>query len=109
MGGYELYEAQPVTEGVGGVLMKHNLVHRGSAEYNVGLLSILGKIMGRGKGYTSSGGTTVTTMVSEDYTNQKLVARVPRSQPGKLGVVPDEILVAFPSAWPAGLHDVSFG
>ena len=37
-------------------LMKHNLVHRGLAEYKAGLLSLLGRIMGRGKGYTSRGG-----------------------------------------------------
>ena len=64
-------------------LMKHNLVQRGLAEYKAGLLSLLGRIMGRGKGYTSKGGATVTTMGSEDYIKQKLVARVPRSQPGK--------------------------
>ena len=37
-------------------LMKHKLVQRGLAEYNVGLLSLLGRIMGRGEGYTSRGG-----------------------------------------------------
>ena len=63
--------------------MKHNLVQRGLAEYNAGLLYLLGKIMGRGKGYTNRGGATVTTMGSEDYIKQKLVARAPRSQPGK--------------------------
>ena len=36
--------------------MKHNLVQRGLAEYKAGLLSLLGRIMGRGKGYTSRGG-----------------------------------------------------
>ena len=64
-------------------LMKHNLVQRGLAEYKTGLLSILGRIMGRGKGYTSRGGEIVTTMGSEDYINKNLVARVTRSQPGK--------------------------
>ena len=64
-------------------LIKHNLVHRGLAEYKAGLLSLLGRIMGRGKGYTNRGGSTVTTMVSEYYIKQKLVTRVPRSQPGK--------------------------
>ena len=63
--------------------MKHNLVERGLAEYKVGLLSLLGRIMRRGKGYTSRGGATVTTMGSEYFIKQKLVARVPRSQPGK--------------------------
>ena len=64
-------------------LMKHNLVQRGLAEYRAGLLSPLGRIMGRGKGYTSRGEESVTTMGSADYTNKKLVARVPRPQPGK--------------------------
>ena len=64
-------------------LMKHNLVERGLAEYKVGLLYLLDRIMRRGKGYTSRGGETVTTMGSEDYIKQKLVTRVPRSQPGK--------------------------
>ena len=36
--------------------MKHNLVQRGLAEYKAGILSLLGIIMGRGKGYTSGGG-----------------------------------------------------
>ena len=65
--------------------MNHNLVQRGLAEYKEGLLSLLGRIMWRGKGYTSRGGATVTTMVSEDYIEQKLVTRVPRSQPGNRG------------------------
>ena len=65
--------------------MKHNLVHRGLAEYKAGILYILGRIMGRGKGYTNKGGATVTTLGSEDYIKQKLVARLPRSQPGKRG------------------------
>ena len=64
-------------------LMKHNLVERGLAEYKVGLLYILGRIMRRGKVYTSGGGAKVTTMGSEDYIKQMLVARVPRSQPEK--------------------------
>ena len=64
-------------------LMNHNLIQRGLAEYKAGLLSILGRIMGRGKGYTNIGGETVTTMGSEDYIKQKLVSRAPRSQPGK--------------------------
>ena len=64
-------------------LMKHNLVQRGLAEYKSGLLYLLDRIMGRGKGYTNREGKTVTTMVSEDYIKQKLVARAPRSQPGK--------------------------
>ena len=66
--------------------MKHNLVQRGLAEYKAGLLSLLGRIMGRGKGYNNriiGDGATVTTIGSEDYIKQKLVARVPRSQPGK--------------------------
>ena len=63
--------------------MKHNLVHRVLAEYKTGLLSLLGIIMGRGKGYTSRGGATVTTMGLEDYIKQKLVARVSHSQAGK--------------------------
>ena len=58
-------------------LTKHNLVQRGLAEYKAGLLYHLGRIMARGKVYTSRGGATVTTMVSEDYINQKLVTRVP--------------------------------
>jgi len=37
-------------------LMKHNLVQRGLTEYKADLLSLLGKIMGRGRGYTSGGG-----------------------------------------------------
>ena len=37
-------------------LMKHNLVQMGLAEYKAGLLSLLGRIMGRGKWYTSRGG-----------------------------------------------------
>ena len=64
MGGHEPYE--------------HNVVQRGLMDYKAGLLSILGRIIGRGKGYTSMGGATVITMVSEDYIKQKLVARVPR-------------------------------
>ena len=64
-------------------LMNHNLLQRGSADYKVGILSLLGRIMGRGKGYTRRGGATVTTMVSTDYINQKLMERVPHSQPGK--------------------------
>ena len=66
-------------------LMNHNLVQRGLVEYKAGLLSLLGKIMGRGKGYTNrliGGAATVTTKGSEDYIKQNLVARVPRSQPG---------------------------
>ena len=88
-------------------LMKHNLVQRVLAEYRADLLSLLGRIMGRGKVYTSRGGGTVTTMGSEDYTKQKMAARVPHSQSGKLGLIPDKISVADPSAWPAGSHDVS--
>ena len=34
-------------------LMKHNLVERGFAEYKAGLLYLKGRIMRRGKGYTS--------------------------------------------------------
>ena len=34
-------------------LMEHNLVQRGLLEYRAGLLSLLGRIMGRVKGYTS--------------------------------------------------------
>ena len=64
-------------------LMKHNLVQRALVEYKSGLLSLLGRIMGRGKVYTNRGGATVTTMGSEDYINQKLVARETCSQPGK--------------------------
>ena len=45
-------------------LMKHNLVQRGLVEYKSGLLSLLDRIMGRGKGYTNRGGATVTTMGS---------------------------------------------
>ena len=63
--------------------MKHNLVERGLAEYKVGLQYLLDRIMGRGKGYNNRGGATVTTMGSEDYIKQMLVARVPRSQPEK--------------------------
>ena len=49
--------------GGGGMnLMKNNLVQRGLEEYKAGLLSLLGRIMGRVKGYTSRGGVTVTTM-----------------------------------------------
>ena len=59
-------------------LIKHNLVQRGLAEYKAGLLSLLGRMMRR-KVYTSRGGATVTTMGSEDYIKQKLVARLPRS------------------------------
>ena len=69
-------------------LMKHNLTQRGLAEYKAGLLSLLGRIIARAKEYTNKligGGETVTTMGSKYYTNQKLVARVPRSQPGKIG------------------------
>ena len=58
-------------------LMNHNLLHRRLAEFKAGLLSIIGRIMGRGKVYTSRRGSTVTTMRSEDDIKQKLVARVP--------------------------------
>ena len=64
-------------------LIRHNLVQRGLAEYKVGLLSLPGRKMGIGKGNTRRGEATVTNMVSEDYIKQALVARVPRSQPGK--------------------------
>ena len=64
-------------------LMNYNLVQRRLVEYKGDLLSLLGRIMGRGKGYTIKGGAKVTTMVSEDYIKWKMVARVPRSQPGK--------------------------
>ena len=37
-------------------LMKHNLVERGLVEYKAGLLYLLGRIIWRGKGYTSRGG-----------------------------------------------------
>jgi len=53
------------------------------AEYKADLLYLLGRIMRRGKGYTIRGGATVTTMGSEDYIKQMLVARVKRSQPEK--------------------------
>ena len=59
-------------------LTNHNLVQRGLAEYKEGIIYLLGIIMWRGKGYNSGGRTTVTTMVSEDYIKQKMVARVPR-------------------------------
>ena len=36
--------------------MKHNLVERGLAEYKVGLLYLLDRIIRRGKGYTSREG-----------------------------------------------------
>ena len=36
--------------------MKHNLVQRGLVEYKAVLLSLLGRIMGKGKGYTSRAG-----------------------------------------------------
>ena len=62
--------------------MMHNLVQRGLVEYKAGLLSILDRIIRRGKDILVGGGATVTTMVSEDYIKQKLVARVPHSQPG---------------------------
>ena len=46
-------------------LMKHNLVERGLAEYKVGLLYLLDRIIRRGKGYTGREGvgksTTFTT------------------------------------------------
>ena len=64
-------------------LMKHNLVHRELVEYKTGLLSLLGIILGRGKGYTTRGGKTFTTMVSEDSIKQKLVARLLLKQPEK--------------------------
>ena len=64
-------------------LMKHNLEQRGLAEYKSGLLSLLDRIMGRGKGYNNRGGEKFTTMGSEDYIKQKLVARAPHSQPEK--------------------------
>ena len=41
------------------------LVQRGLAEYKAGLLSLFGRIIGRGKGYKNrliGGGETVTTM-----------------------------------------------
>ena len=69
MVGHEPYEAQPSTEGL--------------AKYKEILLYLLGRIMGRGKGYTSRVGETVTTMGSEDYTKHKLVARALHPQPGK--------------------------
>ena len=37
-------------------LMKKNPVHRGLVEYKAGLLSIIGRIMGREKVYTIRGG-----------------------------------------------------
>ena len=37
-------------------LIKHNLLQRGLVEYKAGLLSLLGRIMGRRKGYASRGG-----------------------------------------------------
>ena len=37
-------------------LMKYNLVLRGLAEYKAGVLSLLGIIMGRKKGYNIRGG-----------------------------------------------------
>ena len=37
-------------------LMKHNLIERRLAEYKAGLLYLLGRIMRRGKGYTSGVG-----------------------------------------------------
>ena len=64
-------------------LIKNNLVQRELVEYKAGLLYLLGRTMGRGKGYTSREGETVTTMGSEYYIKQNLVAKVPRSQPGK--------------------------
>ena len=67
-------------------LMKSNMVHRGLVYYKGGILFLLVRIMGRGKGYMSrggGGGGSVTTMESEYYIKQKLVARVPRSQPVK--------------------------
>ena len=70
MGGHEPYK-------------RHNLVHMWLLEYKAGILSLLGIIMGMGKGYNSRGGSTVNTMGSYDYIKQKLVARVPHSQPGK--------------------------
>ena len=64
-------------------LMNNNMVQRGLTEYKVSLLSLLGRIMGRGKGCISRGNVTVKTMGSQDYINQKMVERVIRSQPGK--------------------------
>ena len=55
-------------------LVKHNLFQRRLAEYKSGLLSLLGRIMGRGKVYTSRGEETVTTMGSEDYIKHKMVS-----------------------------------
>ena len=40
-------------------LMKHNLVERGLAEYKVGLLYLLDRIIRWGKGYTSRGGGVI--------------------------------------------------
>ena len=53
--------------GEGGVdmnLMKHNMEQMELAEYKADLLSLLGRIMGRGEVYISRGGSTVNTMVS---------------------------------------------
>ena len=63
--------------------MKHNLLQRGLVEYKVGLFYLLGRIMGRVKDYIIRKGETFINMVSEDYIKHNMVARVPRSQPGK--------------------------
>ena len=46
-------------------LMKHNLVERGLAEYKVGLLYLLDRIIRRGKGYTSRGGVETASSVRD--------------------------------------------
>ena len=68
-GVHEPHEAQPDTEGVGGVQGGSPV----SPWWNNGEVKI----------HTSRGGETVTTMRSKYYIKQKLVERVPHPQPGK--------------------------
>ena len=47
--------------------MNQKLVQRWLEDHKAGILSLLGVIMVRGKGYTSRRGGGVTTMGSEDH------------------------------------------
>ena len=86
-------------------LMKHNLVQRGLSEYNAGLLYLLGRIMGKGKGYTSRGGGIyhygIRILYQAEYGGKITMFTI-----WKIGGVPEEISFASPYAWPAGYHDV---
>ena len=88
--------------------MKNNLVQRGLEEYKAGLLSLLGRIMGRVKGYTSRGGGNSYHHGIRWLYQSEAGGKSTMFATWKMGgVIPDKILVAYPSDWPAGSHDVS--